>query len=102
MHSLVYYPNLMHFLVNVQEGERCIFCGVLGHPYNFLEVGTWRFKPSKNLNLFHKCHCAMINLDNLKNNNVIGMKTIKIDDERIGLSLNSKYKTKGPRQEHKG
>jgi hypothetical protein len=44
----------------------------------------------------------MINLDNLKNDNVIGMKTIKIDDERIGLSLNSKYKTKGPRQEHKG
>jgi hypothetical protein len=85
----------MHFLVNVQEGERCIFCGALG-------IGTRRFKPSKNLNLPHKCHCAMINFDNPKKENVTCMKTIKIDDERIGLSLNSKYKTKGPRQEHKG
>jgi len=90
MHSLVYYPNLMHFFVSVREGERCIFCGVLG-------VGTRRFKPSKNLNLFHKCHCAMINLNNPKKINVTRMKTIKIDDERIGLSLNSKYKTKGLR-----
>jgi hypothetical protein len=53
MHSLVYYPSLMHLLVNVQEGKRCIFGGALGHPHNFPEVGTRRFKPSKNLNLPH-------------------------------------------------
>jgi len=39
----------------------------------------------------------MINLNNPKKINVTRMKTIKIDDERIGLSLNSKYKTKGLR-----
>ncbi len=33
---------------------------------------------------------------------VMGMKTTKTKDERIGLNFNSKHKTKGPRQEHKG
>jgi len=30
------------------------------------------------------------------------MKTTKIDDENISVSLNSKHKTKGPREKHKG
>jgi hypothetical protein len=44
----------------------------------------------------------MINLDNPKKENITCMKIIKIDDEMIGLNLNSKYKTKGPKQAHKG
>jgi hypothetical protein len=30
------------------------------------------------------------------------MKTIKIDDKRVGLNLNSKHKTREQKQEHKG
>jgi hypothetical protein len=32
----------------------------------------------------------------------MGMKTTKMDDERIGVRLNSKHETKKPRQKHKG
>jgi hypothetical protein len=32
---------------------------------------------------------------------VLGIKTTKIDNERINLSLNPKYEIKEPRQEHK-
>jgi len=32
----------------------------------------------------------------------MGTKNTKLDDERIGLRLNSKHETKKPRQKHKG
>ncbi len=42
-----------------------------------------------------------ITLDKMKWSCVTNKKIIKMDDKMIGLSLNSKHKTKQPKQKHK-
>jgi hypothetical protein len=47
----------------------------------------------------HLCHtCIKMSCVN----GVMNTKVTKIDDQRIGLSLNLKQKTNGARQKHKG